>query len=319
MPKVSVIVPVYNAEQTIHTCVDSLLAQTFQDFEILLVDDGSPDRCGIICDEYAEQDKRVRVIHQVNKGVSAARQCGIDHSQGEYTIHADPDDWVEPTMLEDLYGKAKEDNADMVICDFYINTYKGQYYISQKPTSLHHDVVLKEIFDKIHGSCCNKLIKLSCYKDYNIVFPHDLSFCEDQYVIAALLKEKIRVSYLSRAYYHYLRDNPSSLSRQYTKQTYENDLKARDKFYDLLEGKEIQPEVYDIKSYSILHRAFYGGRKSFTSKEFRDYFFEYKSIINSLSNSKIEKFFIKLSCYGYYQLSIRIISFFLKVKHQLLK
>ena len=125
-PAISVIVPIYNAEKTLRKCVDSLLAQTFQDYEILLIDDGSPDQCGAICDEYAKLDSRVRVIHQENQGVSAARQCGMDNAQGEYTIHADPDDWVEPEMLEELYKKAKEDDAYMVICDFYENTYKGQ-------------------------------------------------------------------------------------------------------------------------------------------------------------------------------------------------
>ena len=107
-PKISVIVPVYKAEAYLHRCVDSLLAQTFQDFEVLLVDDGSPDRSGEICDEYARKDSRVRVFHKENGGVSSARQYGMDHAQGEYTIHADPDDWVEPTMLEELYRKEKD-------------------------------------------------------------------------------------------------------------------------------------------------------------------------------------------------------------------
>lgn len=82
-PKISVIVPVYKAENYLHRCVDSLLAQTFEDFEILLVDDGSPDASGSICDEYAQKDHRIRVFHKENGGVSSARQCGIDHAQGE--------------------------------------------------------------------------------------------------------------------------------------------------------------------------------------------------------------------------------------------
>ena len=104
-PAVSVIVPVYKAENYLCHCVDSLLAQTFPDFEILLIDDGSPDHSGDICDEYARKDSRVRVFHKENEGVSSTRQCGIDNAKGEYTIHADPDDWVEPDMLEELYKK----------------------------------------------------------------------------------------------------------------------------------------------------------------------------------------------------------------------
>ena len=91
---VSVIVPIYKAELWLHRCLDSLLAQTLENFEIILVDDGSPDRCGIICDEYAKRDSRIHVIHQQNAGVSVARQIGVDTSVGEYVIHADPDDWM---------------------------------------------------------------------------------------------------------------------------------------------------------------------------------------------------------------------------------
>lgn len=104
LPKISIIVPVYKAETYLHRCVDSILAQTFTDWELILVDDGSPDQSGKICDEYAKKDQRVKVIHKENGGVSSARQRGLDESVGEYTIHADPDDWVEPEMLDELYN-----------------------------------------------------------------------------------------------------------------------------------------------------------------------------------------------------------------------
>ncbi len=123
-PAVSVIVPVYKAENYLCHCVDSLLAQTFPDFEILLIDDGSPDHSGDICDEYARKDSRVRVFHKENEGVSSTRQCGIDNAKGEYTIHADPDDWVEPDMLDELYlfsfrnhGAFHEDCVNIIMKD----------------------------------------------------------------------------------------------------------------------------------------------------------------------------------------------------------
>ena len=94
-PKVSVIVPIYKAESYLYKCIDSLLTQTLADIEILLIDDGSPDGSGMICDEYARKDSRVKVFHKSNGGVASARQCGLDHACGEYVIHADPDDWVE--------------------------------------------------------------------------------------------------------------------------------------------------------------------------------------------------------------------------------
>ena len=202
-PKISVIVPVYKAENYLHCCVDSLLAQTFTDFEILLIDDGSPDRSGEICDEYARMDSRIRVFHKDNGGVSSARQCGIDHAKGEYTIHADPDDWVEPMMLEELYKKAKEEDADMVICDFYIDFLKEKKYVIQQPQSLKAENVLTELFQTLHGSLWNKLIKSNCYRDYNLTFPIGLNYCEDVSILLQLLVYDIHICYLSRAFYHY--------------------------------------------------------------------------------------------------------------------
>ena len=202
-PKISVIVPVYKAENYLHRCVDSLLAQTFQDFEILLIDDGSPDRSGEICDEYARKDKRVRVFHKENGGVSSARQCGMDNAVGEYTIHADPDDWVEPNMLEELYKKAKEEDADMVICDYYVEEKRKTKYVVQKPSALDHETVLCELFQQLHGSCCNKLVKRACYMWYEVRFPLELFYGEDLFVNTCLLSEELRISYLPMAFYHY--------------------------------------------------------------------------------------------------------------------
>ena len=106
MPTISVIVPVYKVEKYIHRCVDSILSQTFTDFELILVDDGSPDNCGKICDEYAEKDIRIHVIHQENGGLSAARNAGIDwvfaNSDSEWITFIDSDDWVHPEYLERL-------------------------------------------------------------------------------------------------------------------------------------------------------------------------------------------------------------------------
>ena len=214
-PKISVIVPVYKAEAYLHRCVDSLLAQTFQDFEVLLIDDGSPDRSGEICDEYARKDSRVRVFHKENGGVSSARQYGMDHAQGEYTIHADPDDWVEPTMLEELYRKAKEEDADMVICDFYYEKQGKTKEEKQKPSSLEHTTVLSELFYNLHGSSWNKLIRRRCFEKSNIKYPLELSYCEDLFVNACLLANDIRVGYLPKAFYHYdVTTNENSLIKR---------------------------------------------------------------------------------------------------------
>ncbi len=120
MPQISVIVPVYNVEPFIHRCMDSILAQSFSDFELILVDDGSPDNCGAICDEYANRDKRIHVIHQKNGGLSAARNAGIDwafaNSNSKWISFIDSDDWVHPSFLEYLYHAAKDNNCFVSVC-----------------------------------------------------------------------------------------------------------------------------------------------------------------------------------------------------------
>ncbi len=211
---ISIIVPIYKAESYLCKCLNSLLAQTFSNFEILLIDDGSPDRSGQICDEYALQDSRIHVFHKSNGGVASARQCGIEHAQGEYTIHVDPDDWVELNMLELLYEKAKSENADMVICDFYVENGGERIFVRQQPSDLKHEIVLRELFQHLHGSCCNKLIRRSCYQRYNVFFPLDLSYSEDLFVCCSLLLHDIKVAYLNKAFYHYIQNvNENSIVR----------------------------------------------------------------------------------------------------------
>lgn len=116
MPELSIIVPVYKVEPYLRRCLDSILAQTFRDFELILIDDGSPDNCGAICDEYAAKDSRIIVIHQKNQGVSAARNAGLDIARGTYLGFVDSDDWIEPEMYETMLATAREKNVDVVVC-----------------------------------------------------------------------------------------------------------------------------------------------------------------------------------------------------------
>ena len=218
MPKVSIICPVYKAEKYIHRCLDSIQQQTFTDWECILVDDGSPDTSGAICDEYAANDSRFKVIHKENGGVSAARQTGFDAACGEYIIHADPDDYVESTMLKELYKKAKQDDADMVICDFYYDIEGKAIYHKQQPSLLMADKVLHDLFGKLHGSCWNKLVRRSCCVKYNAKFPEGVNYCEDVCFNVQLLKHDIKIAYLPKAFYHYVQYE-TSITNNFTLKT----------------------------------------------------------------------------------------------------
>lgn len=208
-PKLSIIVPVYNTEKYLSRCIDSVLCQSFTDFELLLIDDGSKDGSGVVCDVYAENDNRIRVFHKENGGVSSVRQLGMDKAQGEYVIHVDSDDYVESTMLERLYKCASENDSDVVICDFYVNQSDCEYIVKQQPSSVNHLVVLSEMFQHLHGSCWNKLLRRDCYKKYNVSFPVDVSYCEDLSFWVCLLKNSLTITYLPEAFYHYVQHDSS--------------------------------------------------------------------------------------------------------------
>ncbi len=215
-PIVSIIVAAYNAEKYLNRCLDSIAAQTLEEWECIIVDDGSTDMTGILADEYVSQDSRFRVIHQKNGGVSSARQVGIDNSVGIYTIHVDSDDWVEPDMLEELVKCANDNQADMVICDFF-EVYEDHVdYNCQKPTPCDRQSIWGLTFNTLSGALWNKLIKKACYLDWNISFENDINFEEDKLVCLKLLSHSISVTYLNKAFYHYDHfNNPCSLSNQW--------------------------------------------------------------------------------------------------------
>lgn len=211
-PAVSIIVAVYNVENLIRRCLDSIRAQSFSDFEVILINDGSKDNSGKICDEYAQTDQRFKVIHQNNQGVSRVRERGIKESSGIYTIHVDPDDWIEKGMIEQLIKTARMDDADIVICDYFVNKGNSQITKCERPLSLNPQEVLLELFYRISGSLCNKLIKRELYD--GISFINGISCGEDYLTCMRLLKKANRISYTSQAFYHYdISSNGESLTK----------------------------------------------------------------------------------------------------------
>ncbi len=239
MPVISVIIPVYNAEKTLRRCINSFLDQTITlPFELILVDDGSEDTSAAICKEYEERHSFIHTISQPNQGVSFARQKGLDASLGEYVIHADSDDWVEPSMLEEMYIAIKQSDADMLICDFFMNDNNGENLVRQKPESLNHRVVLNQLLGmSLHGGCWNKLIRRSLISKYDVKFPTHVNRWEDLYVNAKLLMENINVSYLDKAYYHYCFNvNPKSLAKSVSLSSVNSQLWVTDYFCEKLCG-----------------------------------------------------------------------------------
>lgn len=200
---ISVIVISYNAERTIARCIDSILGQTYRDFELIIINDGSSDGTVDIIRKYSEVDSRIRIHSRSNKGVAYTRQEGLDMAVGEYSIFVDADDWVEPDFLESLYRRAVTSEADMVMCDMLVERRNKTEYLSERPKSLDAALLLGQMINELHGSLCNKLISKDAYLRTGTRFLPDLDCCEDQYVVIALLSKNISVSYIDRALYHY--------------------------------------------------------------------------------------------------------------------
>ena len=296
---ISIIVPVYNMERLMRKCIDSILSQTFQNFECLLIDDGSTDRSPIICDEYAQKDKRVKVFHKSNGGLSDARNFGLKQAKGEYTIFADPDDWVDAEGLDKLYRKAVESKADIVMCDIYYNDPNHQSYSKQEPTGLQHLEVLKDLITgKVFGFTVNKLIRRELYQQHDILYPIGLYGCEDQYTMCKLLKNDIQIAYVPIAFYHYMHYGQDSLSRHYDEMTYQQDLRIRNLFVEIVqENEELKKIAWKEKSLYMISRAFMYGQNCFDNKNFKKRFFPYKNLILTSKMKNVVKILSFFSCY----------------------
>ena len=183
MPAISVIVPVYQKEKYLSKCIESILGQSFSDLEVILIDDGSSDRSGEICDEYAATDGRVIVIHQKNQGVSAARNAGLRIAKGEYLAFVDADDWILPETYENMIGAAKSSGAQIVACGIRVWSDSGEYLrdILLQQRFYDKEQMLKELFhspDQLGGTCCNKIFQRNAVAYAS--FPNGVKMCEDR-------------------------------------------------------------------------------------------------------------------------------------------
>lgn len=297
---ISVVCPVYKAELFISKCIDSILKQTYTDWELILIDDGSPDSSGNICDEFAKKDVRIKVIHQQNSGVSAARQAGLDAATGDYVIHADSDDWFEPTMLEELYLKAKEDDADMVICDFYVDRDGKSERRKQQPSALFAATVLKEMFENLMGCCWNKLIRRDTIIKCSAKFPLGVNYCEDVCFNVQLLICDIKISYLNKAFYHYVQYK-TSLTNDFNERTLESCKRYVDFLCTLL-ASDSYPVV---KSKEMVKRNVYNN-KVLSRYEILTLYPEIRTVTDP---SFLNIVIYRLAFCGYYKLADFIVKF----------
>lgn len=235
---VTVVIPIYNVEKYLNRCIESVVNQTYNSLEILLIDDGSPDKCPEICDDWASRDNRIRVIHKENQGAGIARNTGIENANGEYICFFDSDDYIAPETIEKSYKLAKNDNSEIVIFGLYFVNANGKitnrFIQWDKPKRYSGDEVIKSFLPeyiapdpygdgtrKFYMSIWSAIYSMNLINksDWRFVSERDIT-SEEIYSLTDLYSDVESVSVLPEAFYYYC-ENDSSLSRKYVADRYE--------------------------------------------------------------------------------------------------
>lgn len=217
---VSVVVPIYNVEDYLEKCIQSIQKQTYENLEIILVDDGATDRCGELCDEYARYDGRIRVVHKVNGGLSDARNAGIEIATGKYFVFIDSDDYIHPQMIELLYGSIKDQDAQIAVCGF--QSVKEDEHVEQEKLQDVTTVLIEKeedrleyFMEKTYGEftvAWNKMYPAELFKE--IRYPKG-KIHEDEFTTYRLLEKVKRVAYIKEPLYYYVQRGSSIMGEAF--------------------------------------------------------------------------------------------------------
>lgn len=226
------IIPVYNVKDYLNQCVQSLCSQSYSNLEIILVDDGSPDECPALCDAYAAQDKRIRVIHKENGGLSSAREVGIQNASGDYIMVVDSDDWIEPDTVASCIEVAQRDNAGCVMfgytreypgksidtllfdCDFSYEKTRAEEKIHRRIVGLTGEELREPQRIDSLSSVCMKLYRADVARKGRIVSERVVGTSEDT-IFNLYALDGCRISYINRCFYHYRKNNAQSITTAY--------------------------------------------------------------------------------------------------------
>lgn len=283
-PLISVIVPVYKVEQYLDRCLKSIVNQTYKNLEIILIDDGSPDNCPLICDEWKKKDNRIKVIHIQNQGVSAARNIGLDVATGTYIGFVDSDDWIADDMYELLLGNALETGADISHCSFYkaesVTSYSegmgtGTRFICNNPKGIEECLKIESFILSIW----NKLYKKQVLEDVRFEVGHYIS--EDTLFNFLAFKKSKKTIYDGKPKYYYFTRINSAIESSFSKKNLDvifftnRILQLTKQYYpDLLDYAERRDVIENILMVNSI----------ITSKHKQDYADEYESIMNKLKS-----------------------------------
>lgn len=280
-PKISVIVPVYKTEGLLDRCVESIVGQTYKNLEIILVDDGSPDNCPAMCDEWAEKDSRIRVIHKENGGVSSARNAALDIATGDYIGFVDSDDWIEPEMYSSLIQKISESGKNIALCSYYAVEISGERYECRC-------VVDKEVLDKDDyfrfivlggdgGYIWNRLYDADILKE--VRFDEDIWYSEDLLFNFKTAQKSNGAAILDKIEYNYVQKR----IKEHAWVMNDHSFDSMTAFEIMLSYKDIPEDVYDccLRGYAAAAFTLLSG--VLTNEK---YFYKYDDIRSAILNFK---------------------------------
>jgi len=318
-PLLSIIVPVYNVERYLPKCLDSILAQTFTEFEVIAVDDGSPDDCGQILDEYAKKDEKIIVVHKENGGVSSARNAGLDVAQGEYIGFVDPDDYIENDMYEFLYNEAIAGDYDIVQCNYAQVDKDGNVvhrldHIKNREFADTNELLCAFFENDIRSCAWNKIFRREVIKD--VRFMSELRVAEDKLFVHNCLRCAKKVKITDKYCYYYVVSNSSVIHSAINEKLFDN-LKVLDILYDTYKNNEyVKKSFLDHSAALNLDLTF----KVLASQSFEDKVPELIKRVLDLKNvifkgefSKKQKIFTFLLC-GVPKMACRLTSKYLNKK-----
>ena len=261
--KVSIIMPVYGVEDYVGQAIESIQKQTLTDWEFFCVDDGTKDRSGEICDEYAKNDPRIIVIHKENGGAPSARNVAIDKAKGKYMYFMDSDDWTEPTMLEDMYNLAEENNSQLVVAGYYIDTYYSdtEKFVQEQFSEDRVFGSQREFRENAHKlfdrnllyTPWNKLYLSSYILENKLYFPQ--TFWDDFPFNLSVVRDVERVAVTSKKYYHFIRKRAESETAKYRADMFDKREEEHSWMLDLYKHWDVDsPEIREFLARRYIER-----------------------------------------------------------------
>ncbi|MGG4040961.1 glycosyltransferase [Bacillus smithii] len=312
-PVVSIIVPLYNAEKVMKKCIESILSQSLYQIEVILIDDGSTDNTRKIAEEYKKKDKRIKVIHQNNKGVSSARNVGLENANGDFIGFVDADDWIDKDMYLEMYNSAIKSNADITMCGYYSeNKYYGTKQLIETPLNngvYEKDDIISNIIIpmigtvekskiawnyRVMGSVWRNIFRKDLLTNNKIVFNKEISYCEDLLFCIESMSKCNRLAIVNKPFYHY-QTFQYSLSRSYRKNMLDDLITVDEIIKDSLE--------YDIDQKIFKYRTIVIARKAIINECVQDnpatLYRKLENIDKILNNKKVRKAYSDINLKGF--------------------